>query len=75
MDLMNAISSIPGIGPFLPYVVAIVAVCASVAPFLPPPSKPGNTTYSVIYSTVNYIALNLGHAKNATAPPPTGDKS
>lgn len=65
MDLMTAITSIPAIGPFLPYVTAAVAVAAAVAPFLPPPKGPG--VYSTVYGIVNAVALNLGHAKNASA--------
>lgn len=68
MDVMDAIARIPGIGPFLPYVAALVAVAAAVAPFLPPPKLPASGFYPVIYGLVNWLALNLGHAKNATSP-------
>lgn len=68
MDLMTAISSVPGIGPALPYVAALVTVCAALAPLLPPPTA--SRAYAGLYRTVNFVAFNMGHARNATAPEP-----
>jgi hypothetical protein len=65
MDLMNAVSALPGIGPALPYIAFGVAVCAALATRLKPPAAPG--WYSILYGLVNFVALNFGHAKNATA--------
>lgn len=67
MDLMQVIAGIPGVGPYLPYLAALIAVCAAIAPFVPPSAGP-------LYTVINFIALNFGHARNATAPnktPPT----
>ena len=66
MDLMAALASVPGIGPALPYITALIAVCAALAPMLPPPAGP--SAYGTFYSVVNFIGLNLGHARNASAP-------
>lgn len=66
MDLWTVITSIPGIGPAVPYLTALIAVCAALATALPPPASKGSA-YWWFYSAVNYIALNLGHAKNAQA--------
>lgn len=68
MDLMTAISGIPGVGPFLPYLTALVAVMAAVAPFVPPPGADAGVVYVTVYRVVNAVALNFGHAKNATDP-------
>jgi hypothetical protein len=70
MDLMTAITGIPGIGPALPYILAVVAICSALAPFLPAP-KTGAGAYAALYGVVNFVALNLGHAKNASAPAAT----
>lgn len=66
MDLMTALASIPAIGPELPYIIAAVAACATLAAKLPPPK--GNRWYGWLYGTVNFIGINFGHARNATAP-------
>ena len=68
MDLMTALTSIPAIGPALPYLMALIAACAGLAPFLPPPKLPASGGYPIFYGVVNFVAINLGHAKNATAP-------
>lgn len=68
MDLLNIITGVPGVGPALPYIMAVVAVCAALAPMLRPPTQPASGVYPVLYAAVNFIALNFGHAKNATAP-------
>ena len=73
MDLWNLIASIPGVGPYLPYVAALGVCCAAIATVLPPP-KSTTGAYALVYKAVNYIGLNLGHARNATDPavkPPT----
>lgn len=65
MDLMTLLSGIPIAGPIIPYVAALVALCAALAPVLKP-SAPGATgVYPGLYAAVNFIALNVGHAKNA----------
>ena len=68
MDLMTAIDAIPGIGPFLPWIAGIVAVASALAPLLPAPKDNARAVYANVYRAVNFVALNMGHAKNATTP-------
>jgi len=58
------ITSIPGIGPYLPYITTAVTVAAAVATVLPAPSATSPAWYRGAYSVVNWVALNLGRAKN-----------
>jgi hypothetical protein len=67
MDLVSLVTSIPGVGPVVPYLVAFGGVCAVVATVLPPPAAPTGA-YAALYKAVNWAALNIGHAKNAGAP-------
>ena len=75
MDIMTALAAIPGAGPVLPYITAIIAVCAAVATVLPRPAAGGTGVYRVLYAVVNFIALNFGKATNtgpaAPQPPAT----
>ena len=68
MDLMSTIAAIPGATHFLPYLTAVVAICAAVAVALPHPGSGATGIYPVFYAVVNFIALNFGQAKNAGAP-------
>lgn len=68
MDLMQLIASVPGVGPYLPYITLAIAVCALVATALPPPTDASAGWYRAVYQLVNLIAANKGHAANATAP-------
>ena len=68
---MDIIQSIPGIGPFLPYIPVVIAVCALLSTAMPGPTvKHG--VYYYLYQVVNTIAINAGHAKNLSAPESTG---
>jgi len=67
MDVMTALAQIPGIGPVLPYLIALVGLCAALAAILPPPKVEGGL-YARIYGVVNFIGVNIGHATNSTAP-------
>jgi len=60
MDLMQAISTIPGIGPLLPWAAAIMALASALAPLIPPEWP--------IYRIVNILAANVGHARNFSDP-------
>ncbi len=60
MDLMQAISTIPGIGPLLPSVAAVMALASALAPFIPPEWP--------IYRIVNALAVNVRNARNVTDP-------
>ena len=68
MDLMSTLAAIPGATHFLPYLTAVVALCAAVAVALPRPNGGATGFYPVFYAVVNFIALNFGQAKNASAP-------
>jgi hypothetical protein len=67
MDLITTLAAIPGIGPAMPYILGAVALCAALAPFLPAPKSDAGV-YAALHGVVNFVALNLGHAKNASAP-------
>jgi hypothetical protein len=71
MDLVTLVTSIPGVGPYLPYVIAFGTICSAIATLLPPPLAGGSPIYATIYRLVNWMALNIGHARNASAPAPT----
>lgn len=77
MDIMTLLAQIPGIGPVLPYIVALGAICAALSTVLPPPK--GSGVYATVYRAINLIGLNIGHASNANAPssskPPAGTAS
>jgi len=68
MDIMATIAAIPGVGPFLPYLALAMAIAALVAMALPPPAASSGTLYRTVYSLVNLLAANKGHAANANAP-------
>jgi hypothetical protein len=57
---MQAISTIPGIGPLLPWIMAAISIASALAPFIPP-SWP-------IYRVVNALAVNVGQARNFSDP-------
>jgi len=67
MNVMTILQAIPGIGPVLPYLTALVALAAAIAPFVPPPSVPASGFYPIVYGAINFLAFNVGHARNATA--------
>ena len=43
----------------------IMTICASLATFLPPIKADSSSFYSSFYKFIQFLALNLGHAKNA----------
>lgn len=69
MDLIALLSSIPAIGPYLPYVLVVFGIASIVMTVLPPP-KSAASLYGYIYTAINLAAQNYGQAKNATTPPP-----
>ena len=69
MDLLQALAAIPGMEGLVPYLALAVAVCAALATCLPPPAADASGIYGFIYRAVNLLAANVGHARNATAPP------
>ncbi len=68
MDPLDILAGVPGIGPALPWLAVLVAVCAALAAGLPRPNAPG--WYAVVYGVVNAIACNFGRARNAPPRPP-----
>lgn len=67
MDVMSALTAIPGIGPYLPYLLLAVAIATFLCPVLPAPTdKTG--FYFAVYQVINSVACNFGHAKNLSAP-------
>lgn len=67
MDLWTTINAIPGVGPYLPYIMAAVTICAAICTVLPAPKADAPKAYVTVYKVLNWIALNLGHAKNAAS--------
>ena len=65
---MNAIESIPGIGPYLPYLTAAVTIASVIATLLPPPTPASGQAYAFLYGLVHWVAINKGNAKAASAP-------
>nr|WP_294522995.1 hypothetical protein [uncultured Rhodopila sp.] len=68
MDIMTVLAAIPGAGFILPYITAIIAICAAAAAALPHPAAGATGVYPAIYAVVNFIACNFGKARNADAP-------
>ncbi|MGH6714579.1 MAG: hypothetical protein ACREDC_00145 [Bradyrhizobium sp.] len=67
MDIMTAIQAVPGIGPALPYIVALIALCSALATALPAPTATSPGWYRTVHRIVHFVALNMGHAKAAAA--------
>ena len=65
MDLSALINALPA--KYATLALAFCGLCAAVAMFLPAPKTPGSA-YARIYSLVNLLGANAGHAANATAP-------
>jgi hypothetical protein len=72
MDILTMIQAVPGVGPFLPYVLVVFGICAIIAAQLPPPAH-GSAVYGLLYRVVNVLGQNYNQARNAAAgPPPSG---
>ena len=50
----------------LTWVTFAVTICAAMAVAMPAPKDGGNAIYNWIYTAVQWIALNVGRAKNAS---------
>jgi hypothetical protein len=68
MDLVSTLGAIPGAAFVVPYVTAVIALCAGLAVVLPRPGTAATGLYPVLYAVVNFIALNFGQAKNSNGP-------
>jgi hypothetical protein len=67
MDIIAMIQAVPGVGPFLPYVLVVFGICAVVAAQLPPP-KSTSSLYGLVYQLVNLLGHNYNQARNVLAP-------
>ena len=54
---------------WLIYVTAAVAICAAITTILPAPSEGSGKVYRTLYTVLQWIALNLGKARNAQDTP------
>jgi hypothetical protein len=68
MDIIAMIQAVPGVGPYLPYVLVVFGICALVAAQLPPPKSTGSL-YGLVYQFVNLLGHNYNQARNALATP------
>lgn len=50
---------------WLVWITAAVTVCSAVAAVLPAPKENSGTAYRAAYRVIQWVALNLGKAKNA----------
>ena len=55
---------------YLPYALAVGGIASIVAALMPPPVAGAVGAYATVYRIVNFAAVNIGHAKNASAPIP-----
>lgn len=46
-------------------IAALGGICAFVAAFLSAPTENSSKVYKVVYAVVNWLAMNVGKAKNA----------
>lgn len=53
---------------WLTWVTTIVAIFAAIAVVLPAPKEDSNVMYRAVYRVVQWVALNLGKAKNSEDP-------
>lgn len=64
MDWVQAITDL--CKDWAPLVLSIIGVFAAVATLIPAPKEDSNKAYKIFYSVLSWIAMNFGHAKNAT---------
>ena len=62
--IATALSAIPGVAPYVPYVAGAVALCGLLTVIVPPPTDASPAWWKATYAVVNKIALNFGHARN-----------
>jgi hypothetical protein len=66
-DPIAIIETVPGVGPFLPYILLATGVAALAIPWLPVPTR-ARSVYGVFYTVLNYLAQNYRNAQNAKVP-------
>ena len=52
-------------GSYAALVLSVMGVCAAVAALLPAPAADGNVVYRAVYKVLNWLAMNVGKARNA----------
>ena len=67
---MDDLGMVPDLlAPIWRYVTTAVFAAAVIARFLPPPGPEARAWYRAVHATINQVAQNAGHARNA---PPSG---
>ena len=64
-----ALSTIPGVAPYIPYLAGAVALCGLLTVLVPPPAETAPAWWKATYAVVNKVALNFGHARNVPQQP------
>jgi putative Ca2+/H+ antiporter (TMEM165/GDT1 family) len=64
MDIVTILAAIPNAAPVLPYITAAIAICAALATVLPHPTAETSSAYRAFHAVVNFIAFNIGKARN-----------
>ena len=68
--LMTLLASTP-VGPYVMYISAAASVCGLLSTMVP---KPAETSWLIVpYKIMNWVGLNFGQAKNATAVTPSSE--
>lgn len=52
-------------GSYAGLVLSVMGVCAAVAALLPAPTEDSNVVYKAVYKVLNWLAMNIGKARNA----------
>ncbi|WP_394027491.1 hypothetical protein [Desulfovibrio falkowii] len=49
------------------WITFAITICAALAVALPAPKEGGNAVYKAVYTAIQWLALNVGRAKNASS--------
>lgn len=49
------------------WITFAITICAALAVALPAPKEGGNAIYKAVYTAIQWLALNVGRAKNASS--------
>ena len=65
----DVISMLEGLLPesTMTWVTFAITICAALAVALPAPKDGGNAIYKVVYTAIQWTALNVGRARNASS--------
>lgn len=70
ISLIQAVQSVPYVGPLAVYLPPLIMLGAIVSTMLPAPAASSGGAYRVLYAVVQWCALNKAHAANAAQPAP-----